>query len=150
MKADYLEESLLREFEERLLQPDVRKSAKDVMDLLADAFIEFGSSGRVCDKQQIINSLQNEPIESLTQRSITEFKTLVLATGVILVTYRVVRYISDEQPVYSLRSSIWKLNNERWKMIFHQGTLVRESEGQYIKPIMFSHQLVDDINSLAG
>ena len=127
MKADYLEESLLCELEERLLQPDIRKSAKDVMDLLADEFIEFGSSGRVFDKQQIINSLQNEPIESLTQRAITEFKTLVLATGVVLVTYRIVRHISGEQPVHSLRSSIWKLNNDRWKMIFHQGTLVRES-----------------------
>ncbi|MEH2236777.1 nuclear transport factor 2 family protein [Nostoc sp.] len=127
MKADNLEESLLRKLEERLLQPDVRKSAKDVMDLLADEFIEFGSSGRVYDKQQIINSLQNEPIEPLTQRSITEFKTLVLATGVVLVTYRVVRHISDEKPVYSLRSSIWKLNNDGWKMIFHQGTLVRKS-----------------------
>ncbi|QLE43933.1 nuclear transport factor 2 family protein [Nostoc sp. C052] len=126
MKADYLEESLLRQLEERLLQPDVRKSAKDIMDLLADEFIEIGSSGRVFDKQQIIESLQNEPIESLIQRSIAEFKTLVLATGVILVTYRIVRDISGEQPVHSLRSSIWKLNNDQWKMIFHQGTLVRE------------------------
>ena len=83
--------------------------------------------GVFSDKQQIINSLQNEPIESLTQRAITEFKTLVLATGVVLVTYRIVRHISGEQPVHSLRSSIWKLNNDRWKMIFHQGTLVRES-----------------------
>lgn len=127
-KADELEESFLHKFEERLLQPDVRKSAKDVMDLLADEFIEFGSSGRVFNKQQIINSLQNEPIEPLTQKSITEFKTLVLATGVVLVTYRIVKDSgSDEQPVHSLRSSIWKLNNDRWKMIFHQGTLVRES-----------------------
>ncbi|MEH2215956.1 MAG: DUF4440 domain-containing protein [Nostoc sp.] len=127
MKADYLEESLLRELEERLLQADVRKSAKDVMDLLADEFIEFGSSGRVFNKQQIIDSLQNEPIAPVTQRSITEFKTLVLATGVILVTYHIVRYLSGEQPVNSLRSSIWKFNNDRWKIIFHQGTLVRES-----------------------
>ncbi|MEH1923491.1 nuclear transport factor 2 family protein [Nostoc sp.] len=125
MKADYLEESLLRQLEERLLQPDVRKSAKDIIDLLADEFIEIGSSGRVFDKQQIIESLQNEPIEPLIERSITEFKTLVLATGVILVTYRIVRHISGEQPVHSLRSSIWKLNNGQWKMIFHQGTLVK-------------------------
>ncbi|MGF2039993.1 MAG: DUF4440 domain-containing protein [Nostoc sp. CmiVER01] len=127
MKADYLEESLFRELEERLLQPDVRKSAKDVMDLLADEFIEFGSSGRVFDKQQIINILQNESIESLTQRSITEFKTLVLAAGVVLVTYRIVRHQSGEQPIHSLRSSIWKLTNDRWKMIFHQGTLLKKS-----------------------
>lgn len=128
MKANYLEESLFRELEERLLQPDVQKSARDVMDLLADEFIEFGSSGRVFDKQQIINSLQNERIEPLTQRSITEFQTLVLATGIVLVTYRVVRHISGEQPVNSLRSSIWKFNNAQWKMIFHQGTLVVESQ----------------------
>ncbi|MEH2061715.1 MAG: DUF4440 domain-containing protein [Nostoc sp.] len=126
MKADYLEESLFREFEERLLQPNLRKSAKDIMDLLADEFIEFGSSGRVFDKQQIIKSLQNEPMEALTQRSITEFKTLILATGVVLVTYRIVKHISGEEPVHSLRSSIWKLNNAQWKMIFHQGTLVKE------------------------
>ncbi|MGV0102827.1 DUF4440 domain-containing protein [Nostoc sp. DSM 114160] len=133
MKADYLEESLFRKLEERLLQPDVRKSAKDIMDLLADEFIEFGSSGRVFNKQQIIESLQNESIQPLTQRLITEFKTLVLATGVVLVTYRIVRHISGKQPVHSLRSSIWKLNNDRWKMIFHQGTLVRESSVQYDK-----------------
>ncbi|MEH2085769.1 nuclear transport factor 2 family protein [Nostoc sp.] len=131
MKADSLEELLLRELEERLLQPDFRKSAKDITDLLADEFIEFGSSGRVFNKQQIIESLQNEPIQSLAQRLITEFKTLVLATGVVLVTYRIVRHISDEQPVHSLRSSIWKLNNDRWKIIFHQGTLLRESSVQY-------------------
>ncbi|MDZ8068599.1 MAG: DUF4440 domain-containing protein [Nostoc sp. DedQUE08] len=131
MKADYLEESLFRELEERLLQPDVRKSATDIMDLLADEFIEFGSSGRVFNKQQIIESLQNESIQPLTQRLITEFKTLVLVTGVVLVTYRIVRHISGKQPVHSLRSSIWKLNNDRWKMIFHQDTLVRESSVQY-------------------
>lgn len=127
-KADELEESLLHKFEERLLQPDVRKSNKDVMDLLTDEFIEIVRSGRVFDKQQIIKSLQNEPIEPLTQKSITEFKTIVLATGVVLVTYRIVRHSrSGEQPVHSLRSSIWKLNNDRWKMIFHKGTLVKES-----------------------
>ncbi|MFN6528325.1 nuclear transport factor 2 family protein [Nostoc sp. ChiSLP03a] len=131
MKADYLEESLFHELEERLLQPDVRKSATDIMDLLADEFIEFVSSGRVFNKQQIIESLQNESIQPLTQRLITEFKTLVLATGVVLVTYRIVRHISGKQPVHSLRSSIWKLNNDQWKMIFHQGTLVRESSVQY-------------------
>ncbi|MDZ7965623.1 MAG: DUF4440 domain-containing protein [Nostoc sp. DedSLP03] len=131
MKADYLEESLFRELEERLLQPNVRKSAIDIIDLLADEFIEFGSSGRVFNKQQIIESLQNESIQPLTQRLITEFKILVLATGVVLVTYRIVRHISGKQPVHSLRSSIWKLNNDRWKMIFHQGTLVRESSVQY-------------------
>jgi hypothetical protein len=88
MRGDYSQEALLRELEERLLQPALRKSAQVVADLLADEFIEFGSSGRVFNKQQIIENLQNEPA---TQRAIVEFNTSVLAAGVVLVTYRVVK-----------------------------------------------------------
>ncbi|WGV25866.1 DUF4440 domain-containing protein [Halotia branconii] len=125
MEADDSLKKLLYNLEKLLLQPDLRKSAPDVADLLADEFIEFGSSGRIFDKQQIIENLQNE---TLTRRSITKFNTSVLAAGVVLVTYCVVRYnTSGEQPVYSLRSSIWKLVNDQWKIVFHQGTLTRES-----------------------
>lgn len=126
MEADYSQAMLLRELEERLLQPSVRRSAQDVAYLLADEFIEFGSSGRIFDKQQIIENLQNEPIEPLTRRSITEFNTSVLAAGVVLVTYRLVRHCTDsEEPVYSLRSSIWKLIDGQWEIVFHQGTLTK-------------------------
>ena len=51
----------LRTLEERLLQPDVRRSAQAVASLLADEFVEFGSSGRVFDKTQIITALRDEP-----------------------------------------------------------------------------------------
>ena len=112
MKAKCSQEALLRQLEERLLQPDVRKSAQEVADLLADEFIEFGSSGRVFNKQQIIQGLQHEP---MIQRSLREFQTLILARGVILVTYRAIRQsASDGQPTNSLRSSIWKLIDGRW------------------------------------
>lgn len=124
MAAEYSQEMLLYQLEERLLQPEVRKSAQDVAELLADEFIEFGSSGRIFDKQQIIENLQNEP---LTQITITEFNTSVLAAGVILVTYRAVKYSADSaEPVYSLRSSIWKLIDDEWKIVFHQGTVARD------------------------
>ena len=45
MKEKYSHEEFLRRLEERLLQPEVRQSAEAVADLLADDFIEFGSSG---------------------------------------------------------------------------------------------------------
>jgi hypothetical protein len=51
------------------------------------------------------------------------FKTLVLAPGVVLVTYRAVRYRGGAaSPESSLRSSIWKQIDGRWQMRFHQGT----------------------------
>ena len=57
MKEKYSHEEFLRRLEERLLQPEVRQSAEAVADLLADDFIEFGSSGQVFNKQQIIEGL---------------------------------------------------------------------------------------------
>ena len=112
---------LIRRMEERLLLPEVRKSAEELDRLLADDFMEIGSSG-VYDKRQIIESLKEEPP---TQRSLWDFKAFTLVPDVILVAYRVVRVNpSDKLPIYSLRSSIWRLLDGRWQMVFHQGTRV--------------------------
>ena len=120
MATKHSEEEILRQLEERLLQPDVRKSPEAVGELLADEFVEFGSSGRVFNKQEIIESLQHGAGQ---QMFITEFRATHLAQGVMLVTYRVVGLsASEEKRISSLRSSIWKLLDGRWKMIFHQGT----------------------------
>jgi hypothetical protein len=124
MDVEYSQAQVLRQLEERLLQPEVRRSAQAVADLLADEFVEFGSSGRVFDKKQIVAALQEE---ATLQTSLLDFKTTVLAHEVVLATYRVVRYrASGEQPTHSLRSSIWKLMEGRWQMVFHQGTLSKE------------------------
>jgi hypothetical protein len=112
------QEAHLQELEERLLHPAVRHSAESLDNLLADNFIEFGSSGRIYNKQQVIESLQQE---SPTRRELADFKALVLAEGVVLVTFRVVE--EGERPIHSLRSSIWKWMDGRWQMVFHQGTL---------------------------
>lgn len=115
---------LIRSLEERLLQSEVRRSAREVAALLADDFVEVGSSGRIFNKQQIIESLQHEPP---VQRSLLEFKASALAPDVILATYLAVRHNGpNEPPLYSRRSSIWKWREGRWQMVFHQGTLVRE------------------------
>jgi hypothetical protein len=124
MQADPSLQDHLRQLEERLLQPNVRKSAEEVSELLANEFIEFGSSGRIFDKRQIIASLRMEPT---AHRSLVDFKTSALAPGAVLVTYRAVRQgASGEQPIYSLRSSIWKWIDGRWQMLFHQGTPSQE------------------------
>jgi hypothetical protein len=54
---------MFRKLEERLLRPDVRSSAEQLDKLLADEFIEFGSSGRVFNKEQIIGTLAYEQAE---------------------------------------------------------------------------------------
>jgi hypothetical protein len=99
------------ELETSLHRHEVRTSSSAVSKLLADDFVEFGSSGRVFNKPSIINSLKSEK-EDLKIK-VTDFKAEYLAENIVLVTYR-----SNT----SLRSSIWKLINGQWQMIFHQGT----------------------------
>jgi len=107
--------------EERLLQSDTRKSEGDVGALLADAFIEFGSSGRVYNKQESIAALLGE---SPSQPSLADFYARELAPGVVLATYSATKGdFTPHQTVCSLRSSIWQWIDGRWQTIFHQGTL---------------------------
>ena len=118
--------TLLRSLEEDLLRPEVRKSRERINELLADEFVEFGSSGRVFDKAGIIAALQQEQRlrqPQSTQYSISDFSVRWLARQTLLVTYRlVVRDEGTEEEKYTLRSSIWQSTETRWKMIFHLGT----------------------------
>jgi hypothetical protein len=119
------EDVLPRSLEEQLLKPEVRGSSDEVGYLLADEFIEFGSSGRVYDKRQIIEALQQETPDPTTRISLVDFVARRLASEVILVTYRTIR---PDRPESRLRSSIWKLVEGRWQMVFHQGTPAKISD----------------------
>jgi hypothetical protein len=116
-------EELIRHLEERLLQADARQSAQEVAELLADDFIEFGSSGRIFDKPTTIAALQHE---SPAEISLTDYQARLLAPDVVLVTYRAIRStVTPAQTTQSLRSSIWKQLDGRWQLVFHQGTLLQ-------------------------
>ena len=107
----------LRELEESLLLPDVRKS-KRLVELIADDFVEFGSSGRTYTKVDLVEALQ---AESPVTQSTSDFRVSLLAPSVALLTYRIHRH--SVPPFYSLRSSIWRLQDGQWQMAFHQATL---------------------------
>lgn len=104
--------------EEKLLQPDIRKSINDLNTIIDDTFIEIGSSGCIYNKQQILNILPAAPSVNM---AIMDFEAKLLAEGIVQTIYRAVRQ-SDEMTEYSLRSSIWLLKNEKWCIVFHQGT----------------------------
>ena len=61
---------MILRLEERLLDSAVRRSPEAISALLADEFVEYGSSGRVFDKEQIIESLQGE---DPTERLLSDF-----------------------------------------------------------------------------
>ena len=75
--------------------------------LLHPDFFEFGGSGTVWNRQQIIDRLAREP---QMERSLTDLSVRSLAADVMLVTYRAVgRDLASGTEWHSLRSSVWKL-----------------------------------------
>ena len=112
----------LREHEEALLDPEVRRNRAQVESLLAEDFLEFGSSGRVWTRDQIFDLLATE---AYSQFVIEDFECVLLSEDVALLTYRAVR--ADAQSgvrIASLRSSIWTGKSGSWRLRFHQGTRI--------------------------
>jgi hypothetical protein len=112
----------IRILEEELLKQSVRGSPEAVGQLLADDFIEFGRSGGVHRKDEVIGSLAAEGGGAVKVRTASDFDLKPLADDVVLLTYRSLRQGADGQELHTLRSSIWKFIEGRWQMVFHQGT----------------------------
>jgi hypothetical protein len=119
-KDDDSVETQLRKLETDLLQPAVRKNPEMLSALLAEEFCEFGSSGRIYTRQEIVDRL---PTESPVRFSVADVSVTLIATGVALVRYQAIQHDENEQvDSISLRSSVWVLRDNRWQMLFHQGT----------------------------
>ncbi|TCP67294.1 DUF4440 domain-containing protein [Baia soyae] len=104
-------ENYLFELETTLLKPTKELYAE----YLSDAYFEFGSSGNVWVRRDY-DSVGSRDTRQLTP---IQFQLHPLADGVVMVTYR----IHDEiREMNTLRSSIWKQFDGKWRMVFHQGT----------------------------
>jgi glyoxylase I family protein len=118
MKDPLLHE--IQQLEQRLLQPEVRTSTGALNELIADDFLEIGVSGRVYTRQEIIDSL---PEARHREYTLIKCHAVRLAPDMALLNYRLATTGGAQRGVeYSVRSSIWKLINGRWKIVFHQGT----------------------------
>jgi hypothetical protein len=104
------------QLEMQLLQHTTRKSQSQLAKLLADDFVEFGSSGRIFTKKDIIERL---PLEEEITFKLTNFQAKYIDENVVLTTFEIEKNVGVK---YTLRSSIWKKNKGTWQMVFHQGT----------------------------
>lgn len=119
----------IRALEEKLLSGEFRRDRKAVAGLLAEDFREFGSSGRVWNKQQILDQLETEePFEA----EMDDFQAVELAAEAVLVTHKVTVRRQGAESATSLRSSIWVKREGRWQILFHQGTVTNRSWSEYL------------------
>ena len=120
MDVKNLKEYILN-LEKQLLKSKVRKSSYKIQQLLCDDFIEYTSSGHEY-KYKKGDVFQKSDDNTELPWEITDFNMECLCDSCILARYKVIKHGEKEQ--YSLRSSIWKCNGGKWKMFFHQGTVL--------------------------
>ena len=105
---------------EKSLWVEETRYNKEYLDkILHKEFMEFGKSGKVFSKQDILNDTEGEinavfPFEN--------FQVKTLDSNTFLVTYQV-KTKQNDIVVYTNRSSIWVGENRNIQMIFHQGTI---------------------------
>ncbi|WP_430535538.1 DUF4440 domain-containing protein [Listeria rocourtiae] len=105
----------LQNLEEQLLTSRVRLSRQALREILAEEFFEIGSSGRILYRDEPIS----EDGIGEVQMELSDFSIQELSEDIVLATYRIFNVTENQ---YSLRSSIWKYTDNRWRLVFHQGT----------------------------
>ena len=116
-------EKHILQLENDLLKSEIRKSSQKINEILANDFIEFCSSGsEYYYKNGDVFQEQNDNHTLCWE--ILDFQIKELSDDCILAMYKVIKHSElNESKKYSLRSSIWKYYDGKWKMTFHQGTL---------------------------
>ena len=117
----------IKKLEEKLLSNEVRNSEEELNRLLADDFLEYGKSGSVYTRKNVIEALLQE--ENKIIITLFDFEVKLLAENVMLALYKT--KTSNNKVV--LRSSIWKKHiTLGWQIVFHQGTLNRDEGSEQI------------------
>nr|WP_272910746.1 nuclear transport factor 2 family protein [Xanthomonas campestris] len=103
----------------RLLDPQVRGSAAELERLLDPAFVEFGASGRCYTREEVIAALTTSA--AAADYVTDDFSCVLLAPQLAQLRYRT-RVHANGVARCALRSSLWRLDGARWRMLFHQAT----------------------------
>ncbi len=105
----------IRALEEKLLSDSARKDEIFLEQVFAKDCVEFGASGKVYKRSEIIKSLLATKNSSQKAR-IVDFTARSLGQDHVMATYRINAQNS------SIRSSIWRRDQKNWQLMFHQGT----------------------------
>ena len=109
--------NLLLKHEKELFSATFCNSREHLERILSKDFFEYGKSGKIYDRESTISALMSMTKDKNIE--ISQFEITELHDDVIIV-----HYISSHRDDNSqaLRTSIWRLEDGDWKLLFHQGT----------------------------
>jgi len=104
--------------ERALLTREVRSSAAALDELLDPEFTETGASGRLWTRAEILAGLPAGPPgpDRIADHAMAG---RLLAADVVMLTFE-----TDHEGRRARRVSLWRRSGGRWRVLYHQGTLV--------------------------
>jgi hypothetical protein len=109
--------------EESLFNNAVRGNADDLVKILSENSISIDENGET----KFIQGQCLELLDGVLYISDDTAKMTRLAENIVLFTYEAVKVKKDKRTKANC-SSLWKKENELWKMVFHQRTIISEGK----------------------
>lgn len=120
-RNDAVIRDLLYANEVALLKPEVRRDPKKLSELISDSFCEHTASGHIYHYHAGDTFGGGSTYDG--DCLIIDFSVRKLSAETALVTYKVVTNSQpDDSKKVTMRASIWRIESDNWKIIFHQGT----------------------------
>jgi hypothetical protein len=113
-----IEYNELRQLEEELWRVETRSNRRRMLDIIADDFMEFGRSGRVYSRDEVL-AIDTSSLNAVLPLS--NFKVRLIAPDVVQITYNSEVRLGTSI-LRARRSSIWTRTKTGWQLRFHQGT----------------------------
>lgn len=105
-------------------RPEFGTSRADFARMIVDDYWEVGASGRRYDRAFVLDVLEQRhaaPHDDPWETS--GFDCRALGNNTFLLTY----LLRQSQRI-TRRATVWRLHDDGWKALYHQGTLVTEGE----------------------
>ena len=112
----------LKQLEPIFHHPELGTNRSDFENMMADEFWEVGASGRIYNRQYVLDELEkryNNPVKDVWETK--DFNCMKIAPNNYLLTYTLL-----QGNRITRRATIWRRTDERWMIVYHQGTPVKE------------------------
>ena len=102
-------------------RPEYGTSRRDFDQMMDDNFWEIGASGKIYSRSAVLDVLEKCHASPVTEQfKVTDFGCRCISENTFLVTYQ----LEQDGGRLSRRSTLWQFSGNRWKILYHQGTLI--------------------------
>jgi hypothetical protein len=104
-------------------RPEFGSTRDDYLAQTSEDFWEVGASGSVYDREHVVSSLvQRGKVPGDESWVISDVRCRQLGDATYALTYRL-----DQDGRLTRRVTLWRRDDDGWKVLYHQGTVIQDA-----------------------